>query len=108
MTQLAVMDAVGSGLAQVPFVSITAMAWPSPNSFREPEVTPVVEATAVPRWSQEAIALSVSAVTLPLLGGLVLSRWAMAGLTQLGSASEELFRGDRLPLLHDQHQEGDC
>lgn len=94
-------------LAQVPFVSITAMAWPSPRSFREPEMMPAVEATTVPRLSQEAIALSVSAVTLPLLGGLVLSRWAMVGLTQLGSASEELFRGDRLPLLHDQPKEDD-
>ena len=78
------------------------MAWPSPKSFREPEAIPVVEATTVPQLPQEAIALSVSAVTLPLLGGLVLSRLAIAGLTQLGSASEELFRGDRLPLLNDQ------
>lgn len=81
------------------------MAWPASNSFREPEKTPVVEATAVPRLSQEAIALSVSAFTLPLLGGLVLSRFAIAGLTQLGSASEELFRGDRLPLLNDQPED---
>lgn len=76
------------------------MAWPSPHTFREPEMTPVVEATPAPQLPQEAIALSVSAVTLPLLGGLVLSRLAIAGLTQLGSASEELFRGDRLPLLN--------
>ncbi len=78
------------------------MAWPSPNSFREPEATSVVEATTIPQLSQEAIALSVSAMTFPLLGGLVLSRLAMAGLTQLGNTSEELFRGDRLPLLNDQ------
>lgn len=77
------------------------MTWPSSNSFREPEVTPVVEATATPQLPQTAIALSVSAVTLPLLGGLVLSRFASTGLTQLGMAAEELFRGDRLPLLND-------
>ena len=99
---------MGAWVAQLyefPSVCITAMAWPSPNSFREPEVTPVVDATPAPQLSQEAIALSVSAVTLPLLGGLVLSRIAIAGLTQLGNASEELFRGDRLPLLNDQPKE---
>jgi hypothetical protein len=81
------------------------MPWPSPAAFREPDVMPSVAAPGAPDLSREAIALSVSLLTLPLLGGLVASRWAMAGLIQLGTASEELFRGDRLPLLRDLGQE---
>jgi len=77
------------------------MPWPSPNAFREPEAAPPVVMAESPGLSKEAIALSISVVTLPLLGGIVLSRVAMAGLIQLGEASEELFRGDRLPLLKD-------
>ena len=75
------------------------MSWPPSNSFREPEVAPPVMSPVTSSLSKEAIAFFVSAVTVPLLGGLVFSRWAMEGLIQLGSASEELFRGDRLPLL---------
>lgn len=72
------------------------------NAFREPEITPPVVMAETPSLSKDAIALSVSAMTLPLLGGFVLSRWTLAGLIQLGNASEELFRGDRLPLLNSQ------
>lgn len=81
------------------------MSWPSPNAFREPETAPPVVAAPTPALSKTAIALSVSAMTVPLLGGLVLSRWAMAGLGQLGNASEELFRGDRLPLLRERPED---
>lgn len=52
-----------------------------------------------------AIALATSVATLPLLGGLLLSRWALDGLVALGAASEERFRGDRLPLLNNLDQD---
>lgn len=42
----------------------------------------------------------VSMMTGPFLLGLVGVRAIAAGLTQLGLASEEVFRGERLPILH--------
>ncbi|MEM9003949.1 MAG: hypothetical protein AAGE59_10530 [Cyanobacteria bacterium P01_F01_bin.86] len=39
-------------------------------------------------------------MTGPFLLGLVGVRAIAAGLTQLGLASEEVFRGERLPILH--------
>ena len=41
----------------------------------------------------------VSMMTAPLLLGLVTGRAIADGLTQLGTVSEELFRGERLPTL---------
>jgi hypothetical protein len=41
----------------------------------------------------------VSMMTAPLLLGLVAGRAISDGLTQLGTVSEELFRGERLPTL---------
>jgi hypothetical protein len=35
--------------------------------------------------------------TLPLLAALTTGRWISDSALQLGKASEELFRGDRLP-----------
>ena len=42
----------------------------------------------------------VSMITGPFLLGLVGARAIAEGLTQLGLASEEVFRGERLPILH--------
>lgn len=39
-------------------------------------------------------------LTLPALIGLVGGKALADGLKNLGQASEEVFRGDRLPLLH--------
>lgn len=73
----------------------------SPSAFREPAVDERQWTAAVPSRSPSLLRLAIGAATLPLLSGIVASRWLGAGLGQLGSASEELFRGDRLPLLKD-------
>ena len=41
----------------------------------------------------------IGLVTLPVLIGMVGVRALAEGLRELGSLSEEIFRGDRLPLL---------
>ncbi len=41
----------------------------------------------------------LSFVTFPLLVGLSLSRPLTEGIIELGKLSEEVFRGDRLPIL---------
>lgn len=41
----------------------------------------------------------LSIVTGPFLLGLISARMAAESLTQLGQASEEFFRGERLPSL---------
>lgn len=44
--------------------------------------------------------LLLSAATVPLLAGLLATRLANEVVMSLSQASEEVFRGDRLPLLH--------
>jgi len=41
----------------------------------------------------------LSFVTFPILVGLGLSRPLTKGIIELGRFSEEVFRGDRLPIL---------
>jgi hypothetical protein len=41
----------------------------------------------------------IAAIAVPMLLGLVGSRAIAHGLQRLGQASEEMFRGDRLPVL---------
>ena len=48
----------------------------------------------------EAHELLLSAATVPLLAGLVAVRVASDMMMSLSQASEEVFRGDRLPILH--------
>jgi hypothetical protein len=43
--------------------------------------------------------ICLSFVTFPLLVGLSLSRPFAEGIIELGKLSEEVFRGDRLPIL---------
>jgi hypothetical protein len=43
--------------------------------------------------------LILSAATVPVLLGIVGGRLAAEIMVSLGQASEELFRGDRLPVL---------
>ncbi|HEY9641052.1 MAG TPA: hypothetical protein V6C57_11250 [Coleofasciculaceae cyanobacterium] len=42
----------------------------------------------------------LSLTTAPLLLVLIGSKTLAAAMTDLGQASEEIFRGDRLPVLH--------
>lgn len=44
--------------------------------------------------------LCLGLVSLPVLVGIAGGRQVIQGLDELGTWSEELFRGDRLPLLH--------
>jgi hypothetical protein len=44
--------------------------------------------------------LLISVATLPVLMGLIGGRMMSQTLIDLGRASEEIFRGDRLPVLH--------
>ncbi|MEB3310947.1 MAG: hypothetical protein VKJ02_12000 [Snowella sp.] len=43
--------------------------------------------------------LCLSLVTFPLLVGLGISQTLAKGMIEFGQASEEIFRGDRLPIL---------
>lgn len=52
-----------------------------------------------PVWQSVPPSLLLSAVVLPVLAGLVGGRLTLKGLQELGQASEEVFRGERLPLL---------
>ena len=44
--------------------------------------------------------LLVGLATIPLLGGLVLQRQLIQGMQHIGLASEELLRGERLPIIN--------
>ncbi|ACK67433.1 hypothetical protein PCC8801_3468 [Rippkaea orientalis PCC 8801] len=43
--------------------------------------------------------LGLSLVTVPFLGALLMVHTITQGLEELGEVSEEVFRGDRLPIL---------
>ncbi len=43
--------------------------------------------------------LLLGLATVPLLGGLLLQRHLSQEMQQIGLVSEELFRGERLPIL---------
>ncbi|HLO49550.1 MAG TPA: hypothetical protein VK211_14130 [Kamptonema sp.] len=47
----------------------------------------------------------LSFATVPLLVGLLAGRAAAEVLASIGSSSEELFRGDRLPVLNFPHED---
>lgn len=49
--------------------------------------------------SSPAYSWLLSSLTPPLLCGLIGCDALLVGLVQVGQASEEVFRGDRLPLL---------
>ena len=73
----------------------------TPSSFREPAPERLPQKALPQPLTQTTLDVLVGATALPLLGGIVGARLLSQALTQLGQASEELFRGDRLPLLHD-------
>lgn len=53
---------------------------------------------------QEQVGIALSLLTIPFLGGLTVARSMSENLISLGEASEEIFRGDRLPILNLQQQ----
>lgn len=79
-----------------------------PFAFREPGTAPSPVPAKTAGLSHPILSLALSATTLPLLGGIVLAHWLGKVAIELGQGSEELLRGDRLPLLKDLHTgEGD-
>lgn len=58
--------------------------------------------------SHSSPTLWLSLVTSPFLLSLVALQSVVEGLIELGQASEEIFRGDRLPILNipEERQEG--
>lgn len=70
------------------------------TSFREPETPSIPNSLADFKVSLPLPThLAISATTAPLLGLLVSGHRVAHALTQLGVSSEEIFRGDRLPIL---------
>ncbi|MFB2896227.1 hypothetical protein ACE1CI_25230 [Aerosakkonemataceae cyanobacterium BLCC-F50] len=64
------------------------------NSINQPETqtSPTPEATF-------PVEIIVSLATAPLLLGVLCGKASLKFLQALGEASEEVFRGDRLPVL---------
>jgi hypothetical protein len=58
------------------------------------------ETSGVKPESAESTAFWVSLATAPMLAGLWGAQALLNSTVQLGRASEELFRGDRLPILN--------
>ena len=74
------------------------------QSFREPTASPLPKPSiSLPI----AVDLTIGLSAVPLLALLIASRFAVDSLTQLGQASEEIFRGDRLPSLPRMSAEAD-
>ena len=46
------------------------------------------------------VSLYLSVATFPVLVGLFAANALAQGLQEMGEASEEIFRGDRLPILN--------
>ena len=66
------------------------------SSFRENLPGPSVEKVSPPQISSEIL---LSLATTPLVLGILASRGAGELMSGLGESSEEIFRGDRLPML---------
>lgn len=70
---------------------------PSPNQDLSPTATPNTGNLPI----SSDILLSLAA--LPLLGGLMAAKATASFVSALGSQSEEVFRGSRLPILNFPH-----
>ncbi|WP_354635486.1 hypothetical protein [Planktothricoides raciborskii] len=68
----------------------------------QPDSQPEMTANAAEMFKQLNIASEslIACITVPMLLGLVGGKAIADGLQSLGQASEEIFRGDRLPVLH--------
>jgi hypothetical protein len=71
------------------------------TDFQTPsQVAPLADTAPRPlAASSPEVTLMVSLATAPFLLGLLGSRALETLIQELGKASEELFRGDRLPVL---------
>ncbi len=56
-------------------------------------------AAGVPAIPPPPLPILVSLATGPVLGALVISKTVANAIITLGLSSEEIFRGDRLPIL---------
>ncbi len=54
----------------------------------------------MPELSPQNTNLAIALLTPPLLLGILASQWVLSGLSELGEASEEIFRAERLPVLN--------
>lgn len=61
---------------------------------------PATPGSSFPTTSQSVSQLLLGAATIPLLATLVAVKAANELLRDLGQLSEEVFRGDRLPLIN--------
>ncbi len=52
------------------------------------------------KQSPNPLSLGLSLATVPLLLGLLVASTLRDSLREIGQASEEIFRGDRLPILN--------
>ncbi|MGC9503047.1 hypothetical protein [Baaleninema sp.] len=55
--------------------------------------------TSTPRPSASPVSIALGVATAPIIAAVWTSRAVLASLVELGETSEELFRGDRLPML---------
>ena len=53
---------------------------------------------------QTEVEMALGVLTTPFLIGLMGARSMQEGLISIGEASEEIFRSDRLPILHFQQE----
>lgn len=65
-----------------------------------PSVDEGVETVNKSNQSPNPSEVMLSLATAPFLGGLLIGQAFIQVLIESGEASEEMFRGDRLPVLH--------
>ncbi|AFZ50409.1 hypothetical protein [Dactylococcopsis salina] len=61
-------------------------------------------AEKVNQSKQTEVEIALSILSTPFLMGLIGARSMQQGLISIGEASEEIFRRDRLPVLHFQQE----
>jgi hypothetical protein len=61
-------------------------------SSKSPDLPPAIASLFNPE-------LLLSVATVPVLAGMLAGQAISKGLQELGTMSEEIFRGDRLPVL---------
>lgn len=71
-----------------------------PNLQPPPESEMTANSSARLDRSNISADAAIACITVPMLLGLVGGQAIADGLLCLGQASEEIFRGDRLPILH--------
>ena len=82
--------------SRMPLSSHTGLSQRAMQSFRPPESSP---SPTVHIQLPIATDVAISFGSLPLVALIAVGHIFADGLTEIGQASEELFRGDRLPSL---------